>query len=83
MDLQAGLVSIYVKEPEFIGRAANVLKLARAAGLLVVHVRVGFRPTLPEVSSHNLLLGAIKASPQHQKLFEGAIGAINQAVSAV
>jgi hypothetical protein len=38
---------------------------------------------LPEVSSHKLLLGAIKASPQHQKLFEGAIGAIHQAVSAV
>jgi nicotinamidase-related amidase len=81
MDLQAGLVSIYVKEPEFIGRAASVLKLARAAGLLVVHVRVGFRPTLPEVSSRNLLLGAIKSSPQHQKLFEGAIGAIHQAVA--
>jgi nicotinamidase-related amidase len=81
MDLQAGLVSIYVKETEFISRAANVLKLARAAGLLVVHVRVGFRPTLPEVSSRNLLLGAIKSSPQHQKLFEGAIGAIHQAVA--
>jgi nicotinamidase-related amidase len=81
MDLQAGLVSIYVKEPEFVGRAAGVLKLARGAGLLVVHVRVGFRPDLPEVSSRNLLLGAIKASPQHQKLFEGPAGAIHEAVA--
>jgi nicotinamidase-related amidase len=81
MDLQAGLVSIYVKDPDFVNRAAGVLKLARSAGLLVVHVRVAFRPNLPEVSSRNLLLGAIKASPQHQKLFEGAAGAIHQAVA--
>jgi nicotinamidase-related amidase len=81
MDLQAGLVSIYVKDPDFVNRAAGVLKLARSAGVLVVHVRVAFRPNLPEVSSRNLVLGAIKASPQHRKLFEGAAGAIHQAVA--
>jgi len=41
---------------------------------------VGFRPGLPEVSDRNKLFAAIKSSSQHQKLFEGATGAINPAL---
>ena len=78
MDCQAGLVSIYAKpQEEFLDRAASVLRAARNAGMTVIHVRVGFRPNLPEVSPRNKLFAAIKASSQHQKLFEGAAGAIH------
>lgn len=81
MDCQTGIVSIYTApESGFLERAAGVLHAARRAGMLVVHVQVGFRPGLPEVSSSNKLFAAIKSSPQHQKLFEGPAGAINPAL---
>jgi len=81
MDLQAGIVSIYAKDSPLVGLASQVLARARTAGMLVVHVRVGFRPGLPEVSSRNALFGAIKSSPQHQKLFEGETGDIHRSVA--
>jgi len=75
MDYQAGIVSIYAKSDEaMLSRAANVLRRARLAGMLVIHVQVGFRPGLPEVSSRNLLFGALKSSSQHQRLFQGESG---------
>ena len=78
MDCQAGIVSIYAKPPEeFVARAAGVLHAARRAGMAVIHVQVGFRPGMPEVSERNKLFAGIKASPQHQKLFEGAAGAVH------
>jgi nicotinamidase-related amidase len=81
MDCQTAIVSIYAKpEQEFLKRASNVLGAARAAGMLVVLVQVGFRPGLPEVSERNKLFGAIKSSPQHQKIFQGAAGAIHRAL---
>jgi nicotinamidase-related amidase len=82
MDYQAGIVSIYAKGQEaMLARAASVLQGARRAGMLVIHVQVGFRPGLPEISSRNLLFGAIKASPQHQMLFKGEAGAIYPGVA--
>jgi nicotinamidase-related amidase len=82
MDYQAGVVSIYTKNDEsMLTRAANVLRQARLAGMLVIHVQVGFRSGLPEVSSRNLLFAAIKSSPQHQRLFQGETGAIHSAVA--
>ena len=81
MDCQTGIVSIYAKpQEEFIARASSVLRAARAAGMPVIHVQVGFRPGLPEASSNNKLFAAIKSSPQHQKLFEGTLGAIHPAL---
>jgi nicotinamidase-related amidase len=72
MDCQTGIVSIYAKpQDEFLNRAGSVVRAAREAGMTVIHVRVGFRPGLPEVSSRNKLFAGIKSSPQHQKLFEG------------
>lgn len=78
MDCQDGIVSIYAKNDKdaFLARAAGVLSHARAAGMTVIHVQVGFRPGLPEVSSRNILFGAIKSSPQHQRLFQEPLGAI-------
>lgn len=82
MDLQSSIVSIYAKEhPEFLHRVANVQKLARGRGMRVIHVQVGFRTGLPEVSADNHLFGAIRKSPQWQKLFEGAAGAIHGEVA--
>jgi nicotinamidase-related amidase len=78
MDCQTGIVSIYAKpQQNFLERAMSVLRAARSAQMTVIHVQVGFRPNLPEVSSRNKLFAGIKASPQHQKLFEGAAGAIH------
>jgi nicotinamidase-related amidase len=42
---------------------------ARASGMTIIHIQVGFRPGLPEISSRNALFGAIKSSEQHQQLF--------------
>lgn len=81
MDCQAGIVSIYAKELEgFIERAASVARAARTAGMPVIHIQVGFRPGLPEVSSRNKLFGAIKSSPEHQRLFEGAAASVHPAL---
>ncbi|HET6170182.1 MAG TPA: cysteine hydrolase [Terracidiphilus sp.] len=81
MDCQAGVVSIYVQpQEEFLGRAAGVLAAARKAGMTVIHVQVGFRPGLPEVSSRNKLFAAVKANPQYQQLFLGPAGTIHPAL---
>jgi nicotinamidase-related amidase len=78
MDCQAGVVAIYTKDDKdsFLTRTADVLNHARATGMTIIHVRVGFRPGLPEVSSRNTLLGPIKSSTQHQKLFQEPLGDI-------
>lgn len=82
MDYQAGIVSIYAKDQEdLLTRAASVLERARSLAMCVIHVQVGFRSGLPEVSSRNPLFGAIKGSAQHQRLFEGASGAIHPRVA--
>jgi nicotinamidase-related amidase len=82
MDLQTGIVGIYAKaDPALPERAAKILNAARNRRMSVVHVQVGFRPGLPEVSPRNLLFGAIKNSPQHQQLFRGPMGLIHSAVA--
>src|SRR5579863_447425 len=82
MDLQNTIVSIYTKsEPEFLPRVASVLKAARERNLRVMHVQVGFRPGLPEVSARNQLFGAIKNSPQWQQIFLGPAGEIHSDVA--
>ena len=82
MDLQTGIVGIYTKpDPDLPERAAAVLKAARKRQMTIIHVVVGFRPGLPEVSSRNSLFGAIKNSPRHQQLFQGPLGAIHSAVA--
>jgi len=84
MDLQTGIVSIYAKDAgDMLTRAAGVLERARKAGMRVIHVQVGFRPGLPEVSSRNSLFASVKASVQHQKLFDGPAAAIHPAVAPI
>jgi nicotinamidase-related amidase len=83
IDGQTGILSIYTKDDKeaFLTRAASVLNHARAAGMTVIHLQVGFRPGLPEVSSRNVLFGAIKSSAQHQKLFQEPLGVIPAAIA--
>jgi|SRR5215471_15242598 len=81
MDLQSGIVSVYAKESDLVARAGNLLQKTRDAGLTIVHVRVGFRPGLPEIHPRNKLLGAIKTSQAHQQLFAGPSGEIHPAVA--
>jgi nicotinamidase-related amidase len=78
MDCQAGIVSIYTgaTKDSFLARVASVLNHARATGMTIIHVQVGFRPGLPEISSRNALFGAIKSSEQHQRLFREPLAAI-------
>src|SRR5579884_3963287 len=81
MDCQNGIVSIYAQpKEEFVERAASVLRSGRKAGMPVIHVQVGFRPGLPEISDRNRLFASIKSSPQHRMLFEGTAGAIPAAL---
>ena len=82
MDLQAGVVSMYVKDEGFtIPRVAGVIERARGAGLTIVHVRVGFRPGVPEADPRNRFLSAVKASPRHREFFRGESGAIHPALT--
>lgn len=81
MDCQAGIVSIYAQpQEEFLDRASAVLRAARAAGITVIHIQVGFRPGLPEISDRNPLFARLKSSEQHQKLFDGPAGAVHPAL---
>ena len=81
MDCQSGIVSLYAKPEEgFLERASSALRAARIAGIPVIHVQVGFRPGLPEIGDRNKLFAAIKASPRHQSLFQGSLGAIHPAL---
>lgn len=77
MDLQTGIVSVYIKDEGFVPRAAGVIEQARRAGITIIHVKVGFRPGLPEVNPRNKLFANLKASPAHQQFFQGESGAIH------
>ena len=83
MDCQAGIISIYAGETKdtFLARVAKVLNQARTTGMMIIHVQVGFRPGLPEVSSRNALFGRIKSSEQHQQLFREPLGAFPEAIA--
>jgi nicotinamidase-related amidase len=83
MDCQTGIISIYAKDNKdtFLARAASVLNHARASGITIIHIQVGFRPGLPEVSPRNILFGPIKSSAQHQKLFQAPLGAIPSVIA--
>jgi nicotinamidase-related amidase len=81
MDLQAGIVSMYVKDDTLIPRAADVVAQARNTGAKIIHVKVGFRPNVPEASPRNRLLSAVKSSPRHQQFFQGESGAIHPGIA--
>ncbi len=82
MDMQKAIVALYAKDSEaFLARAAGVLHRARSLHMRVIHVRVGFRPNLPEIGERNALFASIKNSLQHRQMFEGAAGDIHPGVA--
>jgi len=82
MDMQKAIVSLYAKDAEaFLARAALVLARARTLSMRVIHVRVGFRPNLPEIGERNALFASMKNNPQHRQIFEGPEGEIHPAVA--
>ena len=82
MDMQTAIVSIYAGGDDgLVMRAAEVLQQCRERRMTVIHVQVGFRPGLPEISSRNVLFSAIRSSPQRQQLFQGDGGRIHPAVA--
>jgi nicotinamidase-related amidase len=83
MDLQTAVVAIYAKDQQdpLLASVASVLTRARTLGMRIIHAQVGFRPNLPEASSRNMLLAAIKSSARHQQLFQGSAGAIHPKVA--
>ena len=59
-------------------RAWQACRPRRAsAGLPVIHVQVGFRPGMPEISDRNALFAAIKSSPQWRKMFAEGPGGLH------
>jgi nicotinamidase-related amidase len=84
MDFHASIVSAYVAEPdEFLARVASVQAAARERGLPVIHVQVGFRPGMPEISDRNALFAAFKSNPQWQKMFAEGAGGLHARIGPV
>ncbi|MFZ0761360.1 MAG: isochorismatase family cysteine hydrolase [Candidatus Sulfotelmatobacter sp.] len=85
MDYQTAIVSTYAKgenkDQDLLPRAARVLSQARASGLTVIYVQVGFRPNFPEISARNAAFSAIKNSPQYQHMLAGPGAAIHPSVA--
>ena len=81
MDMQSAIVSIYVKDPQLLARAQLVLQHARDLEMLIIHVQVGFRRGLPEISARNTLFNSIRTNEDHRKLFEGPRGAIHPSLA--
>lgn len=82
MDLHSSIVSIYTQnDTAFTTRVAAVLSAARQRDMRIIHVQVGFRPGLPEVSDRNVMFAAIKSNPQWEQLFSGPAGAIHPAAA--
>jgi nicotinamidase-related amidase len=61
MDFQTLIVDGYATDTELLlSRTARLLKAARATGIMIVYVVVGFRPGYPEVSARNKSFRTIK-----------------------
>ncbi|HLK88293.1 MAG TPA: cysteine hydrolase [Polyangia bacterium] len=59
MDFQAEVVPMFERAPPAMARAVELAAAARAAGLAVIYVTVGFRPGYPEVSPRNATFAPI------------------------
>jgi nicotinamidase-related amidase len=78
MDFQTLIVDNHAAGAEaLLDRTAKLIAVARAAGMLVIYVVVGFRPGYPKVSDRNATFYGIKASGAF------AVGAENKIHPAV
>ncbi|TDD56489.1 cysteine hydrolase [Nonomuraea terrae] len=61
MDVQRVIVERYGDDPGYLPRLRRAIDAARAAGIPVIYVVVGFRKGYPEVSARNKAFGQIAA----------------------
>jgi len=61
MDVQRMIVDRY-PDPAYLPRLRKAIDAARADGVAVIHVTVGFRPGAPEISPRNKLFGRLAGS---------------------
>jgi nicotinamidase-related amidase len=69
MDLQNGIVSRFVSDPQLISRIQKVTMKAREASMPIIHVVVKFREHFPEVSAKNKAFAMLKSG--EFPLFDG------------
>jgi nicotinamidase-related amidase len=80
MDFQTMIVEGFATDAKgLLARTAGLLDAARAAGVMIVYVVVGFRPGYPEISPQNQMFGGLKASGRFVAGGEGT--AIHPAVA--
>jgi len=63
MDIQPGILDRVPDSAAFLARATEAVRRARRHAVPVIHVVVGFRPGLPEVSAQNQSFSALKQQP--------------------
>lgn len=68
MDMQAAVVGLVPGAPEITSKVAKAITHARAQGIPVIYVVVGFRPGMPEVSEQNKIFGASKKRAADMKV---------------
>lgn len=86
MDLHTSIVSAYAQaqaQEEFLARVASVQSATRECGMPLIHIQVGFRPGMPEISDRNVLFAAVKKSPQWQRMFAEGAGGLHPQVGPV
>jgi nicotinamidase-related amidase len=62
MDVQRAIVERFDGEPDYLPRLSRSISAARAAGIPVIYVVVGFRPGHPEISARNRTFPALASS---------------------
>jgi len=62
MDVQRGVVERFADDAGYLPRLRRAVTAARAAGVPVIYVTVGFRPGHPEISARNRTFSAIASA---------------------
>ena len=62
MDVQRGIVERFAGDTGYLPRLAGAVTAARAAGIPVIYVTIGFRPGHPEISARNKSFSAVASS---------------------
>lgn len=60
MDVQPGIIDRVPDSAAFLARAGDAVRAARSRGMPILHVVVGFRPGMPEVSARNQAFSTMK-----------------------
>ncbi|HEY1959685.1 MAG TPA: isochorismatase family cysteine hydrolase [Polyangiaceae bacterium] len=60
MDVQPGILDRVPDGAAYLARVTEAVRAARTRSVAVIHVIVGFRPGMPEVSAKNLSFGMAK-----------------------